>query len=944
MLKRLISITIIAAFLLNVNSVSLLANVTDQHALRVQASSGTESEKQLKNSVESDPPDPDDEKALAVLDEMGLTADNPATASNRDFWLAMFKKATRVGDGGENPMIYPFGPFEPVSFLDEAREKAEYGVVDYETQIHGNDRYAELAGRSRILINILEGGQGLKLERHRYVKEIHGREKVGAKGTDLAFKIYIEDMAKQLSIDMGELTKRLARAKRVKMDDDNKPFIYISIAEISLLQIIHSIQQGHFSEFAIEPIVSVVSEPSKPSYERLLARESLRDIIEGIKNPRTYEETLQGPNIYLRWHEARPYPYLLQRRTKEPVVGDASASHGEWGFRFLREILHSPAPRMYATRIFYNGDNVNARPNKFIVGWMHKDRVPFAILTVKRTKNDAKGGIMGVVKSAGGISVPDIQELATAESNRQAQLFQKIGLDVPYDEGEITGRPGKQPFNTNILYINELLVRKILKELAKIIGEGALYEIITPNVIEKKVKWRKQAYIQLEGPIAKCLLNLNKFFLTIDENDNYSDEQKEKIKAILSNRKIERLLVPVDVPRTMFFAPNKFAVDFWIQAFTDYYKLDMRNWRIKEVKGNGEELPLINWGLDDSPIDEEYYRGLCNFRDTLGTNTSIQNLESLLIRGRFIARDTILEGNVAIINRGYKKVDLAKVKDIPKVDGRIYLKDAEVIIDFAGRVVVRPWRGEKEKLSAMRETAPRHKTVSFMGFDVPTDHLLDETTASAIMKKILLEKRIPGDFVDYMLNIRPWPKERKQTQPSYKRVGFDNVARMERRADEISLIYQFVKKYIDEAIIIYDPYMYDENPDRSISEVLYMARKGLYNPNAMAFVNDLEDIDRLWAYPWYNIDFANLLGLDSSKEPGSLISKMHMQASVFINKKMGVSYSIKSLIEKCRRANPGIKIFRVVRNEYGELELQEAAPIEDNWPILETLRAIMSGA
>ena len=67
----------------------------------------------------------------------------------------------------------------------------------------------------------------------------------------------------------------------------------------------------------------------------------------------------------------------------------------------------------------FNGDNVNAGIDRWIVGWMHANRVPLVMLSTTRTNNDAKGGIMGVLKLPGGISVPAMQELATAKSNGQ---------------------------------------------------------------------------------------------------------------------------------------------------------------------------------------------------------------------------------------------------------------------------------------------------------------------------------------------------------------------------------------------------------------------------------------------------------------------------------------------------------------------------------------------
>lgn len=678
MFRKIISLATLMFFVVNINSSALSAEILSHSTLRNASSAvsvvNSHLERSLKTSLSGRyDNDPDYIEALKVLDDMGLVSSSSVKAPYRDFWLTMYRKyrdilarkEAKVVLSTDDPLIAPFGVFHPSSLLTPAQRLSEFGEVNYASEIHGRPEYEEAAREVAMRMNLLEGGQGKNLGRVAYVKEVRKRDKLGAKGTDLVFVL----------------------------DINSKEYL-VSIAEIKMLRLIAEAKGNEYKGIILEPIVSVGDEPSRPSYEELFAQPYLQDIIDGQETPRTYLDVLRELGISIRWHEAVPYPYI-EIGTTRPVIGDASGSHGEWGFQFFREILQNPTPNRPTIRAFYNGDNTNAMPDRYIVGWMHDQSVPLVMLSTRRTNNDAKGGIMGVVRLPEGMSVPKMQELATAKTNKQTELFEQIGLNR--DTQDVTGEVGQQAFNTNTLLINDSLMSDILKELANIIGNEALYDIAAPDVISGAKKWAKTArdYTQIEGPIGTCLINLNAFFLTIDTNEAYTQEQKDAIKDILESRNIDRLLKIVDVPRT-FFTPVKYAVDFWLQSCTDYYSRDFigQRWQLEKAKGSNE-LPLMPFSVHD-----KYYLDISNFINAFGTDARIKSLEYFEVEGKVLARDAELIGYVEIVNKADEEFDVAG--EIPSLvqDGRLRLENMRIVKGADGNVVTASITAPSEKTSS----------------------------------------------------------------------------------------------------------------------------------------------------------------------------------------------------------------------------------------------------
>ncbi|MBI3617841.1 MAG: UTP--glucose-1-phosphate uridylyltransferase, partial [Candidatus Omnitrophica bacterium] len=365
-----------------------------------------------------------------------------------------------------------------------------------------------------------------------------------------------------------------------------------------------------------------------------------------------------------------------------------TGGHGQWGFYFLWNICFMEHPQDGKTRIrvFYNGDNLNSRVSKDIVGKMKTAHWPIVKLTTVAMPIDKKGGKDGVrfVNVNGEkVPVPAQMEEADAKVVGQTEEFYSAGQEGGF------GEPGKQPFNTNIFYINETLLHDILKQLAAAIGEERFKEIISPSYIQKSVKAGKDGnkYIPIDGAIGTAMHNLNEFFMTS------TDPEVKKIAADLHKKfGIDRLLYFVDVPRTEFFTPVKFTSDIYLQTHTDYYKrLDGTDWILEENADKGQTLtpPEITLGDPDNKEDTAYWKELQNLIDALGEQ-KVRELKSLVIKGKIKMVDARLKGNVEIVNASGQEVDLKQLPEIQKhiINGELVLDNLKISIDGQGQVQV----------------------------------------------------------------------------------------------------------------------------------------------------------------------------------------------------------------------------------------------------------------
>ncbi len=316
---------------------------------------------------------------------------------------------------------------------------------------------------------------------------------------------------------------------------------------------------------------------------------------------------------------------------------------------------------------------------------MARSKLPIVKLTTAATPIDRKGGKDGyrIVKSGKTILlIPDQMELADAKAaNRtspgQLETFYNAGLDGG------SGRKGDQPFNTNIFYINMSVLHPILEALVEsdLVTEDKLYDIISPLLIDKQAydKTTRRKYRVIDGAIGTAIHNLNAFVIA-----NMDDS---RMRDILDDYGIDRILYFVDVPRTEFFTPVKQAPDMWLQDCSDYYtKLDTNEWALHDSEDNltppGFDLQCL--GPDGK---ETYWDDLENLRESLGT-ASTKRLKSLTIRGMALLKDAQLKGDIVIINRGDGLVDLNQAQPLAdlKSDNVLGLNNVSIVFNPDGSI------------------------------------------------------------------------------------------------------------------------------------------------------------------------------------------------------------------------------------------------------------------
>ena len=379
------------------------------------------------------------------------------------------------------------------------------------------------------------------------------REYLGAKGTDLGFD------------------------NRVRVGGEG---YFVSVAELKLLRLIKDVASMHYN--GIVRFDPILNEDSRPSYETLLDKTFLGDILSDRPVKRTYREVLEALHVRVEMLECRFYPSVYQGHitledlaflgdkaqvlwrywsgtsdgllpdhpmkkspyiTPEGVINaslinatpasmllpaelegqrdqiyvairvsaeatekitydrKASGSHGEWGYKFLRQSLdHTPRPNDPPVVVsVYNGDGANNAPDRYIVEWMLKHNVPLVMVSTTKTGIDKKGGQIGVEFLPGGGVRVRMLELSSAKSNGKQDLFESVGLEG--GAGEVDG----QYFNTNIVLINYDLVSKILQDVLAEVFHGDAEQMeryFMPDIIvgrDKEGGAPGAKYTQLEG-------------------------------------------------------------------------------------------------------------------------------------------------------------------------------------------------------------------------------------------------------------------------------------------------------------------------------------------------------------------------------------------------------------------------------------------------------------
>ncbi|RLJ04018.1 MAG: hypothetical protein DRP18_05265, partial [Candidatus Aenigmatarchaeota archaeon] len=587
--------------------------------------------------------------------------------------------------------------FLPSALLTRDERDTQLGQVNY-PDIAEAPVNKKKAKEVVATFNPMDGGLGTSVKRERYLKDITGRDKLGAKATDLFFKVKIE--AKDSKGNTTERTELL------------------SIAEIKLLRVIKDAE--NYSSVYFQPLVN---KDSAPSYIKLLNSIYFNDRIDDtVKKKRTYLEVMKEKGIRLYKDNDMLYqadlPIIdLEASTKEKIVltdkFTAPGGHGQWGVRLLYEAVNFHQPkddkRVYI-RAFYNGDGVSNFPDEVIIGWMAKERVPVIMISTTKTGIDKKGGQIGIQILKDGTTKVQMLELAQAKraGRKHEELFYRIGLEGLEQVKGRRNEPNTQAFNTNIALINYTVLAPLLQEVSKledieyegeiISGKNLIEKIITPDLIENvKEKEDGKEYTQLEGAIGSCFLNLNAFFATTKD---------KRIKEILRKNNIDKLLRIVHIPaylRTRFFTPVKFSWDYWFLAYSDFYKLDTEKWALINTE-EGKTPPALNittykrdkdgnliLDKEEKLQEEKFYQDVQNCIDCFG-NASTKDLTSLTIEGKVAFKDAILRGEVTIISEYPKAVDLntEEVKKIlgQKQDKPLVLDNVKIFISKEGKIKV----------------------------------------------------------------------------------------------------------------------------------------------------------------------------------------------------------------------------------------------------------------
>lgn len=588
---------------------------------------------------------------------------------DKEYLAQMWRQRLSAGTHARDPLKIILdrsnpqnGNFILASMLNDQERRELLGTTEY-LDLAKDPQNALAAANTVVTLNSMDGGIGESVDRLEYLKVEaleRARDEVKKRGqaeSEITIQDYLDKSKTRIGYSIfigGEKFEDVIRGAKgtdlkFKLTIQGQVF-YVSVAEAKFLQLIKIAQEKKYADMAFQPLVNW---QSRASYEKLLDQIYLYDRLNGQGLNRTYRQVMEENGVKI-------LPMLEQADL--PAIEDSSGQvslndnaprqpggHGQWGFYFLYQIYKQPVVNdgRDHIRVFYNGDNLNSRVNEHVAGVVARNKWPIVKLTTPATRIDKKGGKDGVrvakIQQADGtfktVYEPDQLEVADAKAAKQEAEFIKVG------QINGLGEPGKQPFNTNIFYINEKVLSQILNKLANIIGEENLYQIISPILIHKPAKIKDgMSYVPVDGAIGTAMHSLNSYFMTTTD---------ERVKAILSEFGLDRILYFVDVPRTEFFTPIKNNFDLTLQSQSDYYTFDQNNWGLQD--SNKENVPPEITLL---PENEKFWKEQQNHLAVFGNNLRVRKLESLRIQGKVLLPNAELMGTVNIVNGTDEIVDL----------------------------------------------------------------------------------------------------------------------------------------------------------------------------------------------------------------------------------------------------------------------------------------------
>jgi hypothetical protein len=624
-----------------------------------------------------------DRQADVLLESNPLLSKEEAMNQARALVASELRKSKREGDAiileDAKPLIIGQN-FSPSAILSDRDFSEKLGAVQYE-DLEKDPENIKSAARVTMVQNPMNGGIGQAMDRIDFLKAIwqatgrKGKPSLGAKSMDSYFKV------------------------NITINGEEKD-AFVSVAEATILALLHEVEkeQGAYRQGILEEFIS---EETRQAMVDLMDTVYLYDRLDpSIQDKRTYGDILKGKGMLGVMPEQAVFPrFSVEDNYKLTDKYTAPGSHGHWGVYAFSNIPDNVLPEDASIQIraIFNGDGISNAPNNVIAGWMAREHVPVVMITTTRAPIDVKGGMLGIENLENGKYRTNLLELADAKTNDkkytgQAELFAKMGIVSSKDER--FGRKGMpQLFNTNTVMQNDTALQPFLRDLREALGLEEYNRIISPKMMMKSaVQKDGKEYVQLEGPLGSSVLSLAGFLSTTDD---------PIINMLCKKHNIDKdnflRIVNIDVDkRTDFFAPIKFPIDYWMQFFSDHFKVDTTTWKLVNLRPG--HVPALDTPDQDK---DKYYSNVLNLFHLFGDNgvidkdnpamTSTIGLDYMKIRGKVKVAGSILRGRFVAINQGDDIADLTSIKAREQLvnekaallsgDGKLILEDVLIVID-----------------------------------------------------------------------------------------------------------------------------------------------------------------------------------------------------------------------------------------------------------------------
>lgn len=463
-----------------------------------------------------------------------------------------------------------------------------------------SEGYDEAARSAALWVKKMQAGSGSSMTRTSYLSRRLGipetQVRIGAKGTDL----YVD------AADPRDPTRQVG----------------IPLAEAQILQSILDFQRGEIGAVIFHDIVSSETEES---LRKLWSKPSLPD------PSRTYERIARETPGLSRFREThQDFIPTIDEKGMVSFNRKAPGGHALFAVEALRAAYREELrPRVEGKTLvsaISNGEDLSGSPDRYMVGYMVRRRIPIALVTTEKTAVDRKGGVISLLRDEDGSISLTVLETAQAKEAGQQALFDSL----------------QGAMNTNLALFNyEVLAPLITREVAEI-GEDELMRIIAPDLISN-VKEQKDAdgvarkYLQLEGAMGSTLMNLDRHW-------------RRRHGAPLVH------LIHVDrMHRTEFFSPIKSAFDYFMQFHSDRFAFDSSSMRLRNLRPG--ELPQVS--LTDPATRDRFYQDVQNVLDAF-RGASIRELDELSVEGQVGLQGMTLRGRVRVLNRSGHRVDLGR--------------------------------------------------------------------------------------------------------------------------------------------------------------------------------------------------------------------------------------------------------------------------------------------